>query len=100
MYKEISYTTVRSLAIITLNKPEKLNAYTPDMGDEIIDAYRKYILDPNIKSIAITGNGRGFCAGADKDYLVNEKVSEKVLNLEKMNSLQSLLRSLQIPRRS
>ena len=81
MYKEIAYTTVRSLAIITLNKPEKLNAYTPDMGDEIIDAYRKSILDPNIKSIAITGNGRGFCAGADKDYLVNGKVSEKGIKL-------------------
>jgi 2-(1,2-epoxy-1,2-dihydrophenyl)acetyl-CoA isomerase len=81
MYKEIIYKSEASLAVITLNKPDKLNAYSPDMGDEIIDAYRKAALDSQIKSIAITGNGRGFCAGADKDYLINGKVSKKGIKL-------------------
>ena len=81
MYKEIIYKSEASLAVITLNKPDILNAYSPDMGDEIIDAYRKAALDSQIKSIAITGNGRGFCAGADKDYLINGKVSKKGIKL-------------------
>ena len=94
MYKEITHKSKNSLAIITLNKPKKLNAYSPDMGDEIIDAYRKSVLDPNIKSIAITGNGRGFCAGADKDYLVNGKLSKKGIKLGEDEFIVSFAREL------
>jgi len=94
MYKEITHNSQNSLAIITLNKPKKLNAYSPDMGDEIIDAYRKSALDPDIKTIAITGNGRGFCAGADRDYLVNGKISKKGVKLGEDEFIVSFAKEL------
>jgi len=94
MYKEITHHSENSLAIITLNNPKKLNAYSPDMGDEIIEAYRESALDPTIKTIALTGNGRGFCAGADKDYLINGKVSKKGIKLGEDEFIVSFAKEL------
>jgi enoyl-CoA hydratase/carnithine racemase len=51
--------------VITLNRPDKLNAYTGTMGSEIEDAFRKADADDDIRAIIVTGAGRAFCAGAD-----------------------------------
>ena len=48
-YDQILFDIDGSQANIQLNRPQKLNAYTPDMGDEIIDAYRQANSDKNIK---------------------------------------------------
>lgn len=54
-----------SIAILTLNQPEKLNAISAEMRDLLYE-YILYIKsDPTIKGVVINGNGRGFCAGAD-----------------------------------
>src|SRR5690348_13987421 len=54
-----------NLLIVTLNRPEKLNAYTGQMGAEIADAFERADSDDNIRAIIVTGAGRAFCAGAD-----------------------------------
>jgi enoyl-CoA hydratase/carnithine racemase len=57
------------VGLITLDRPDKLNAYTPDMGDELVDGFRTFAADPDIGAILMTGSGRAFCAGADRAYL-------------------------------
>ena len=52
-------------AIITLNRPDKLNAYTAQMGRELADAVNACDMDDDVRGVILTGAGRHFCAGAD-----------------------------------
>lgn len=51
--------------LVTLNRPDKLNALVPDLLLQLIDTMRQVNLDRQLRSVVITGAGRGFCAGAD-----------------------------------
>lgn len=69
-YQHILYSVEEHIATITLNRPDVLNAYTPDMGDDIVAAFRVAEKDNNVRAVILTGSGdRGFCAGADRIYL-------------------------------
>jgi enoyl-CoA hydratase/carnithine racemase len=80
-YEHIIYHEEGNLSKIYLNRPDKLNAYTPDMGDEIIHAFRHANLNNDIASIALLGKGESFCAGADRDYLLGNKLSKSGLRI-------------------
>lgn len=56
-----------SIAIITLSRPDRLNAFNVRMGNEVAKALADYDLDDDVRVIVITGEGRAFCAGADLD---------------------------------
>ncbi|MGH7588249.1 MAG: enoyl-CoA hydratase/isomerase family protein [Gemmatimonadota bacterium] len=58
-----------AVGVIRLNRPEKLNAFAGDMRDRIGDAVEHLGADPAVRVLIVTGAGRGFCAGADVDYL-------------------------------
>ncbi|MGQ9572347.1 MAG: enoyl-CoA hydratase/isomerase family protein [Dehalococcoidia bacterium] len=64
-YEQILYERHERVALITLNRPEKLNAWTPKMELEVIDAVGRAARDPRVGALVVTGAGRGFCAGAD-----------------------------------
>ncbi len=64
-YTEIEYVVEQSVLTIRLNRPEKLNALTMTMIDELCDAFCQASQDDQIGVIVLTGNGRAFCAGAD-----------------------------------
>jgi enoyl-CoA hydratase/carnithine racemase len=64
-YEQILYERHERVALITLNRPEKLNAWTPKMEVEFIDAVERAARDPQVGALVVTGAGRGFCAGAD-----------------------------------
>lgn len=64
-YEQILYEVEEGILTITLNRPEKLNAFTPVMQKEMINALDKADADDEVRSIIVTGSGRGFCAGAD-----------------------------------
>jgi enoyl-CoA hydratase/carnithine racemase len=55
------------VVLVTLNRPEKLNAWTPTMADEQAHAIEAANDDPTVGAIVMTGAGRGFCAGADME---------------------------------
>jgi len=68
-YDGILLETKDRLALITLNRPDKLNAWTPAMGGSLRRAVAACAADEGVRAIVITGAGRGFCAGADMDVL-------------------------------
>jgi enoyl-CoA hydratase/carnithine racemase len=65
MYEQILYEVAEPAAIITLNRPKQLNAWTDRMGAELKHALAQAEADRSVVAIVITGAGRGFCAGAD-----------------------------------
>lgn len=68
-YSEITYDVDDPVATIRLNRPERLNALTHRMLEEIRRAVDAAADDPAVVGIVITGNGRGFCAGLDAQVL-------------------------------
>ena len=64
-YKTIHFQEDESIGYITLNRPEKLNAFTVTMMSEMLDAFDHIDSKDSIKAVIITGEGRAFCAGAD-----------------------------------
>ncbi|MBL8227140.1 MAG: enoyl-CoA hydratase [Bryobacterales bacterium] len=69
MYEQILYDVTDWVATITLNRPDRLNAWTRQMETEITSALRSAIDDEQVRAIVLTGAGRGFCAGADMSLL-------------------------------
>ena len=64
-YEQILLDTSDGIATLTLNRPDRLNAWTPHMAGEILDALRKVDEDDSVMVTILTGAGRGFCAGMD-----------------------------------
>src|SRR4051794_30224043 len=62
-------TTSGTITTITLNRPEKLNAFAGTMREELIAALRAAESDARCRAVVITGAGRGFCAGGDVEYM-------------------------------
>lgn len=64
-YEQIIYAVEDGILTITLNRPDKLNAFTEQMRTEVMDALDKADADDDVRAIIFTGAGRGYCAGAD-----------------------------------
>src|SRR5512132_2200576 len=63
--KTIRIEVADRVATITLNRPERLNAYTVEMGIELFGALAELDARDDVRAIVVTGEGRAFCAGAD-----------------------------------
>jgi enoyl-CoA hydratase/carnithine racemase len=64
-FEQIRTELAERVLTITLNRPERLNAWTGTMGRELIEAFDRADADDEVRAIIVTGAGRGFCAGAD-----------------------------------
>jgi enoyl-CoA hydratase/carnithine racemase len=91
----VLYAVEDGVARVTLNRPGALNAWTPELGRAYFDRLEEADADPWAKAIVLTGAGRGFCAGADFDYL--REVEESGSQPERDPRPQSLPRSLRKP---
>jgi enoyl-CoA hydratase/carnithine racemase len=63
--QEIRYEVADHVLTITLDRPDRLNAFTPTMQHELIEAFDRADADDEVRAIVVTGEGRAFCAGAD-----------------------------------
>ena len=68
---QVLFDVSEGIATITLNRPERLNAWTGVMATELRSAMESAEADPEVRVIILTGAGRGFCAGADMNDLTN-----------------------------
>ena len=64
-YREIAYDVTERVATITLDRPDRLNAFTETMMLELLDAFDRADGDDDVRAVVVTGRGRAFCAGAD-----------------------------------
>jgi enoyl-CoA hydratase/carnithine racemase len=64
-YEQIAYAVEDGILTVTLDRPDSLNAFTPRMQHELIDACDRADADDDVRAVVVTGRGRAFCAGAD-----------------------------------
>jgi enoyl-CoA hydratase/carnithine racemase len=64
-YEQIRYEVADGILTVTLDRPEKLNAFTPRMMRELLEAFDQADADDAVRAVIVTGAGRAFCAGAD-----------------------------------
>ncbi|MEC8923338.1 MAG: enoyl-CoA hydratase-related protein [Actinomycetota bacterium] len=65
----VLYEESDGVALVTLNRPERLNSWTDELGSEYFDALDRGAASSDVQAIVVTGAGRGFCSGADMDML-------------------------------
>src|SRR6476469_8320616 len=66
-YEQIRSERRGEVQLLTIDRPDRLNAWTPRMSEELWDAIELANHDPDVGAIVMTGEGRGFCAGADME---------------------------------
>jgi len=79
-YEQILYAVEDRVATITLNRPDRLNAWTRTMQAEVQAALRAAEQDSGVRAIVVTGAGRGFCSGADMGGMANNIASDKQIS--------------------
>lgn len=100
-YEQIRCELDGPILIVTLNRPEKLNAYTGQMGAEITDAFGRADTDDAVRAVIVTGAGRAFCAGGDKQVDIGASATwtaeQRKVEEELAQALVRRLRSLRVP---
>jgi 2-(1,2-epoxy-1,2-dihydrophenyl)acetyl-CoA isomerase len=79
MYETIRYDVQNNVAWLTLNRPDKLNAFTEQMNKEMTNALKQAAKDDKVRSLVITGAGRAFCSGEDLGGVTEEMNHGEVL---------------------
>ena len=64
-FNTLQYQVVDHVLTLTMNRPERLNAFNSEMQREFLEALDHADQDDEIRAVIVTGEGRGFCAGAD-----------------------------------
>ena len=77
-YEQISDEVHDDVLVLTLQRPDRLNAWTPTMSRELAEAIDAADADPTIGAVVVTGAGRGFCAGADIEVAFNAQLDGDV----------------------
>ena len=70
MQVETSYSG--AVATVTLNRPERMNALTKEMREELIEAFQSLRFNDDVRAVILTANGTNFCAGADIDRMAED----------------------------
>jgi enoyl-CoA hydratase/carnithine racemase len=87
-YEDILYSVDAGVATVTLNRPDKLNAWRGQMDRDVRAAMREASNDGNVRVIILTGAGRGFCAGADMGMLQTIQTGDGATARSAVNALE------------
>ena len=87
---EVLFSVEDRVATITLNRPDRLNAWTTAMGEQLQQAIAQAEGDDNVRAIVLTGAGRGFCAGADMARLSSAAAGQRQLLAEDNSPIEGL----------
>ncbi len=103
-YQDIIYeVSAAPIARLTLNRPQRLNAYTSRMSREILDALDRYSRDDSCRALVLTGAGRGFCSGGDVrstqevDEAASRQLGHGMIIRESMHAVNLALHRLDKP---
>lgn len=96
MFETIKFEINEGIAWLTLNRPEKLNAFTEQMNKEILKALENTAKSPDIRCLVITGEGRAFCAGEDLAGL-GEKTNHGEILRKRYNPMVKQLADIEKP---
>ena len=98
-YETILYDVTNAVATLTLNRPERLNAFTDQMLAEIVKSLKQAEQDEAVRALLVTGAGRGFCAGQDlgsfQDSPSDNQLYEHIM--EHYRPMIKMLRSIEKP---
>lgn len=90
-----------SIARITLNRPDKLNAFFGTMREELIEVLERVAADDNVRVVVLTGAGRGFCAGGDVEAMSKLQSADDTTSFNKLlaagKRIVSLIRGARVP---
>ncbi len=89
MGQELLEALKDGVAVLTLNRPDRLNAMSPPMLDALLEALPRLAADPEIGVVVLTGAGRGFCAGGDVKAMADGRESAGTTLEEKAQGLRS-----------
>jgi len=84
---EVLYLVDNKVAVITLNRPSRGNAYTTPMQEAYVKALHRANLDPNVNAIVVTGAGKMFCVGVSFVVLLLLKANRKLTSVFKNNNI-------------
>lgn len=79
-YEYLKFELADGVALVTLNRPERLNALSPGLVHELLDVVESTERDDDVRVLVLTGEGRGFCAGADVLAGAEEREADKDLD--------------------
>ncbi len=91
-YETILHEVEDGIATVTLNRPERLNAYVTQMGEDLVDVFAKMRDDDSVRVVILTGAGRGFCSGVDLDALKAQQAGQSTGSGPKLGE-EAFLRS-------
>ncbi len=100
-YETIEFEITEGVAVLTLNRPDRMNSFNTQMHGEVRDALKQVKKDGSVRCLLITGNGRGFCAGqdlSDRNVDPNAEIPNLGESIEKnYNPLIRTLQGLEMP---
>lgn len=85
-FNMIDFFVDDGLAILTLNRPDRLNSFNSEMHDEVRRAFKEIKRDKSVRALLLTGSGRGFCAGqdlSDRSVSAGDEVPDLSVSIEK-----------------
>jgi enoyl-CoA hydratase/carnithine racemase len=84
-FEQIQFEIHDGVGLITLNRPERMNAWTYQMSDELTSVIERCNDDPEVGAMVMTGAGRGFCAGADIQDAFNSRIEGETTDTDQRN---------------